>query len=185
VDRTDVGAIAPALAGRNGVRGTATYWDLEVHVPRLALAGDAAGVLRQGAAGYLSRLGQLLGEIDTVWAETRSLLWGRAAEDVVVAYIRSLNGLEGALWVNALGTDPAAARLRIYEPGSGQSWCDTPGVTVGEAWRHAYRALQERGGVEEARPLTTEYLEVGLTMAELIERAARARRTVQRRELDR
>ena len=183
VDRSDCGEIAEAMG--TGVQhcGRVVFYTLDVDVdPSELQEGDDAGVLMRAAVGYLGRLSPLQGELDTVWAETRSLLWGRMGEDVAVAYLRSVDGCEGTIRVGALGRR-TETRLCVYGRRDCVEYRDGPDLEEA-AWKAAYAELVPGAVADRALPLTWRQLRAGVELACWIGRAARARRAVFRRELN-
>ena len=89
------------------------YARLRVRVPR-AWSGTG-GVLGSHALWAPLLLEELFGRIDTVAAHTRALVRNRPEEDLAVAHLEFLNGLEAVLEVHALGTETEAdAAFELY-----------------------------------------------------------------------
>jgi hypothetical protein len=183
VDRSDVGPIADGLECIVAQGDRTVYFALDVQVDRRQMTADGPGVLVQAAVGYLGRLAPLHGPLESVWAETRSLLWDRPAEDVAVAYLRAMDGCEGVLTASALGLC-SQATLRLHGRHRSVELIDSAVIDSASAWQSAYAKLS--GAIPEAPalPLTAGQAEAGMALTQWITRAARARRPLHHREAE-
>ena len=82
------------------------YARLRVRVPR-AWAGSE-GLLGSQALWAPLLLEELFGRVDTVAAHTRALVRNRPEEDLALAHLEFVNGLEALLEVHGLGTETEA-----------------------------------------------------------------------------
>jgi len=105
--------------GPGGI-GAPLYFDLHVGVPRAWIAGAREGVLLLHGYPYARLLTAVLGPLDTVLARTHSLRRNRPTEDIAVAMMRFVNGIEGVLHVDGLGEHP---QVRMTVRGTGGSAC--------------------------------------------------------------
>jgi len=104
-------ALRDAL-GVGGI-GIPLYFDLRVAVPRVWLASAREGVLLLHGYSFARVLVERFGPLDTVLARTRSLGRNRPAEDVSVAMLRFINGIEGVMRVDGLGNQ-AQVQMTIH-----------------------------------------------------------------------
>ena len=111
-------AVRSAL-GVGGI-GVPLYFDLRVEVPRAWLASAREGILLLHGYPFARVLAERFGPLDTVLARTRSLGRNRPAEDVSVAMLRFINGIEGVLQVDGLGSQ---AQVRMTIHGTTGSMC--------------------------------------------------------------
>jgi hypothetical protein len=181
VDRSDAGTIAVNMDSILPQCGRVVFFTLDVKLDRDELAADQQGVLLQAAVGYLGRLASLHGPLESVWGEARSLLWGRLAEDVAVAYLRAVDGCEGVVTVSGLGPGTQAT-LRAYGRRASVEYTDGQDAGLAAAWRCAYADLSGRSDQPSPPPLTIAQLEAGATLAQWIARAARAHHPLHHRE---
>ncbi len=183
VDSSGTGPVGRALSEGSQRCGRVLFFYLEMQVDRRRLEGDEQGVLLQSAVGYLGRLTALCGALDSVWAETRSLRWGRPAEDIAVAYLRGMDGCEGSVVVDGLG---AASRTRVRLHGRRSTLdCVEGPVAEAAAWRAAYAELAGVASSPAGLRLSDASLDAGMALAQWIVQAARARRPLYHREVDR
>ena len=97
---------------KKGEIGSVLFFDLKVSLPKQWLINEREGVLLLYGLPFIY-LSQILGEIDSIYARTRSLGLNRPTEDVVVAQLKFKHGLEGIFQLNGLG-DKEEAVVNLY-----------------------------------------------------------------------
>ena len=159
------------------------YSRLRVRVPR-AWAGTG-GVLGSHALWAPLLLEEIFGRIDTVAAHTRALVRNRPEEDLALAHLEFLNGLEAVLEVHALGAETEAeAAFELYGQGGRALVHEDLGEARVTGLRRQYGDLlavrQGRGAAPD--PLA-EGLGRALQLAAWLHRAARHGHRLGEREL--
>ena len=93
--------------------GPLVFFDLKVFCPKQWLGEEREGVLLLHGIKYLNFVRGCFGDIDSIYAQTRSLGLNRMVEDVVVAQLRFKEGLEGVVSINGLG-DRKGVEMALY-----------------------------------------------------------------------
>jgi len=97
-------AAAAVNCEQSGDIGRALHFELSIRLPKQELATGKEGVLLLQGVFVMVWLTARFGPLDSVYARTRSVGLNRAAEDVAVAQLRFLNGLEGTVQITGLGS---------------------------------------------------------------------------------
>ncbi len=159
------------------------YARLRVRVPR-AWSGTG-GVLGSHALWAPLLLEELFGRIDTVAAHTRALVRNRPEEDLALAHLEFLNGLEAVLEVHALGAETEAdAAFELYgHRGRAFVHEDLREARTTGLRRQYGDLLAVAQGWEAAPDPLAEGLGRALQLAAWLHRAARHGRRLEEREL--
>lgn len=82
--------------------GAPTFVDMSIAIANAELRNESEGILLRHAVPFLALLG-IFGDVDAVYARTRSLSLNRPTEDIAIALMRFANGLEVSVQFNGLG----------------------------------------------------------------------------------
>ncbi len=156
---------------------------LRVRVPRTW--SGTGGVLRSHALWGPLLLEELFGRIDTVAAHTRAMVRNRPEEDLALAHMEFLNGLEAVLEVHALGAETEAdAAFELYgHRGRALVHEDLREARMTGLRRQYGDLLAAAQGREAAPDPLAEGLGRALQLAAWLHRAARHGRRLGEREL--
>ena len=83
--------------------GSPTFINMSLAIAKADLRNEAEGILLRHAVPFLTLLG-MFGDVDAVYARTRSLSLNRPTEDIAIALIKFAHGLEASVQFNGLGT---------------------------------------------------------------------------------
>ncbi len=180
VDASRCGAVAEGLAAARQTTGPIVFVNLDIQVPRMLLGRHADGVLLTAAAGYLARIHRLVGELDSIWAATRSLVRLCRNEDVATAYLRAQNGVEGLVHVGGVNT-LHHVRVSVSGESGALTWSDVLPVVHRQAWVNTYARLvacaaEDTDANNTEDKLLLDDLLTGHRWVEWIQRAARSNR---------
>lgn len=182
IDFSHRGPIARGLGEMRRSIGPVLFFAMEIQMPRELLRARPEGALLTAAVGYLSLLCTVVGPIDSVWAETRSLVRLRPPEDTATAYLRAKNGTEGVVHVGALGPWHRA-RLQACGPDGAVEWIDQLSTAASAAWTGKYTFLVGHAGNSDDAKLVQEMVQ-GHRLVNWVRRAARARRELYWKEVE-
>ena len=162
--------------------GPLVFFDLKVFCPKQWLGEEREGVLLLHGIKYLNLIRKCFGDIDSIYARTRSVGLNRLAEDVMVAQLRFKDGLEGVVVVNGLG-DREGVGMELYGRTGTADWKGDRLDTFPEGLRFQYRDFTRtlrHGG----KPIFggEEGVE-GLFCVEWIQQSARQEREIFRKEV--
>lgn len=166
-----------ALRTQNGT----VYARLQVGLPASRIVAETAGVLETHAYWCLPLLQHWFGPIDTIAAHSRALLrTSTPAEDLVVAHLEFVNGLEATLEVHALASDDmATTRLEAFGAGSTIRLERELYTEQVVGLQRQYEWLRDGG---TARGAATDLLEAA-SLSRWLRQSSRLSRRLHRREL--
>lgn len=174
------GRVGKAMKVRDGL-GNLLYFDMEIRLSRKWLTAQRYGVLLLGGVDYLGLIGREWGPVDAVWAQSRSLLRNRPAEDIVQIFFTCMDGKEGRLTVNGLG-DKAEERLLLFGRLGSRETCG-PGEGDAQVWREAYRDFMCGFEGKEQMGFNGEMARKGFGLMHWVQQAARHNREIKKREV--
>lgn len=163
--------------------GRIVFLELEASLARQDLAAQRDGVLLLAGVDYLALLEEAHGPVDSVWAQSRSLLRNRPAEDVCVAYLKCRDGCEGLVMLSGLGSE-GGARLRLHGVDASLTVTSGPDAPRSRAvWLEAYRGFAALLRGEAGPAWSAAEWTGGLRLMQWVQQSARLGREVLRKEV--
>lgn len=96
--------------------GAVLYMRLQLLLPQSWLADGSAGIIDSEGLWVLPFVEEIFGTLDSVAAHTRALVrTERATEDIALAHVECIGGVEGTIELHALGEE-ALIRLEAFGP---------------------------------------------------------------------
>ena len=165
-----------------GTLGRLLFVDAKVSVPRRWLAPRSAGVMLEYGSSTAVLLQEIIGRLDTVHGRTRSFGVNRPEEDVAVANVGFVNGVEGILQVIGLG-ERSELRLEINGSAGSATFLQQLPIQSRDGLAQIYEGFSRalRGGrpTRDAR-----VLQDSLFIVDWIQQSARLGREISHREVN-
>ena len=168
---------------RNGKIGRPLHFELSRHIPKESLATEKEGVLLLQGVFAMDLLRARFGQLDSVYARTRSIGLNRSAEDIAVAQLRFLNGVEGTVQINGLGSRSAIS-FHLYGSDGAAELGEDQQRDSGDGLRSQYESFMAAADGRGEPEFGGRELVQGLFMVEWLNQSARKDREVYRGEVE-
>ena len=164
-----------------GTLGRLLFVDAKVSVPRRWLAPRSAGVMLEYGSSTAVLLQEIIGRLDTAHGRTRSFGVNRPEEDVAVANLGFVNGVEGILQVCGLG-ERSELEIEIHGSAGSATFLQQLPIQSRDGLARIYEGFSR--ALRGERPtLDAQVLQDSLFIVDWIQQSARLGREISRKEV--